>query len=290
MKRKVRKKYKSVLTKDFLYQRYVLDKKSQSQIATEVGCATSLVGKYLKKHDIKTRSISESKKGLLASEEAKRNMSRAHKGKMLGKNNPFFGRRHSEETKRKISEANKGRRFKHSEEAIRKISAYHKGKVYSTETREKMSKARRGTKHTEETKRKISEAASGERNPMYGKPRPDMLGSNNPSWKGGRTKLVHLLRGCNQYNIWRQKVYKRDQYTCQHCGSTVSGTLNADHIVPISYIIENNNLQTMGEAYECKILWDISNGRTLCESCHQKTDTWGHGATKYIPKEYEENH
>ena len=76
------------------------------------------------------------------SEEHKRKLSEALKGKNKGK-------KHSEEAKRKMSESSKGKNKgkKHSEEAKRKISEAKKGNKYFL-----------GKKHSEETKRKISES------------------------------------------------------------------------------------------------------------------------------------
>lgn len=62
------------------------------------------------------------------------------------------GKNHSEETKRKMSEANKGKK------------GYWTGKKHSEETRQKMSEAKKGNKYclgrkiSEDTKRKISES------------------------------------------------------------------------------------------------------------------------------------
>ena len=65
--------------------------------------------------------------------------------------------KHSEETKRKMSEAQKGKKL--SEETKRKLSEIRKGKL-SEETKKKMSEARKG-RVSEETKRKISESLKG---------------------------------------------------------------------------------------------------------------------------------
>ena len=63
-----------------------------------------------------------------------------------GTNNPFYGKNHSDEIKRKLSEAHKGK------------ASPQKGKILSSETRRKMSEAHKGKKFTEEHRRKMSEA------------------------------------------------------------------------------------------------------------------------------------
>lgn len=98
-------------------------------------------------------------KGKKLSEEAKKKVSEALKGK---KRAPC-----SEETKKKISEANKGKNkgnqaFKgkhHSEETKRKLSEANKGK----------NNAFYGKQHSEETKKKLSEALKGRTSPVKGK-------------------------------------------------------------------------------------------------------------------------
>lgn len=90
-------------------------------------------------------------RGVALTDEHKRKLSEAHKGK-----------RHSKEHVRKISEANKGK--KRSEEFRRKRSEAMrsnqcaKGHKRTEEHRRKLSEANKGKKHTEETKRKMSAA------------------------------------------------------------------------------------------------------------------------------------
>lgn len=76
----------------------------------------------------------------------------------------------------------------------------------------------------------------------------------------GRTKESFRIRTSNVYKQWRESVFKRDSYTCQICGQT-GGKLNADHILRFS------------EYPELRL--SIDNGRTLCVSCHLKTETFG---------------
>lgn len=65
-------------------------------------------------------------KGKHHSEDTKRRMSNAHKGKISGENNPHYGKHLSEEHRRKISESNKGRCF--SDEHRKHLSESLKGK------------------------------------------------------------------------------------------------------------------------------------------------------------------
>lgn len=104
-----------------------------------------------------------------------------------------------------------------------------------------------------------------------GKKRSDLSkkfkGTGHPNWKG-TTPKNKLLRKTKEYRLWRESVYKRDNYTCQMCGMR-GGELHADHIKPFAYFPE--------------LRFAIDNGRTLCAPCHRKTDTWGGKAIRYAP-------
>jgi hypothetical protein len=68
----------------------------------------------------------------------------------------------TEETKRILSEAHKGKKL--SEETCKRMSESFKGRKVSAETRKKMSEARKGIKFSEETRKKISELKKGNTN------------------------------------------------------------------------------------------------------------------------------
>jgi 5-methylcytosine-specific restriction endonuclease McrA len=95
---------------------------------------------------------------------------------------------------------------------------------------------------------------------------PERSGANCHLWRGGITPKNRAARTTLEYKQWRTAVFERDNYACIKCGQ-IGGKLNADHIKPFC-------------AFK-KLRLDISNGRTLCESCHRKTDTWGEGAKKH---------
>ena len=82
--------------------------------------------------------------GINMSDETRRKLSEANKGKTL-----------SEEHRRKISESSKGHAV--TDETRRKLREANKGKTPSEETRRKLHEALKGRTRTEETRRKISE-------------------------------------------------------------------------------------------------------------------------------------
>jgi len=103
------------------------------------------------------------------------------------------------------------------------------------------------------------------------------FGENAPNWKGGITKLNRLVRSLKKYEEWRKEVFIRDNFICSHCGD--KGYLNVDHIRPLSTLLKENDIKNTEQANNCDALWDMENGRTLCISCHRKTDTYG-GSSK----------
>lgn len=96
-------KFKNILTKEFLQQKYLKERLSTYQIAKLVGCSAMTVYCYLKKFGIPIRTISEANRLREISEATRRKISESLKGK----SNPFKGKHQSEEAKRKISEAKK---------------------------------------------------------------------------------------------------------------------------------------------------------------------------------------
>ena len=98
----------------------------------------------------------------------------------------------------------------------------------------------------------------------------DVGGSNNPNWRGGINPLYQQIRNHPASSVWRDGVFKRDNYTCQDCGSTKSGDFNAHHLYSFTDLINDYNITSMEEALVVGQLWDIKNGITLCKECHQK--------------------
>lgn len=174
-----------------------------------------------------------------------------------------------------------------SESQRQKVSKKLKGRIISPETRLKISIANKGKqnslgmKHSNETKRKIGLSNSislkgrivpeeARKNISLGK-RGKYMGQLASGWKGGITPKNHLLRMSWQYKDWREKVFTRDNYTCQICFIR-GGILNADHIKKFANYPE--------------LRFDVNNGRTLCISCHKKTDNFGNKSSKEFKKVY----
>jgi len=115
-------------------------------------------------------------------------------------NKSKIGTHCSEETKRKISESNMGKKkgpYNLSDEQRKRRSDVKKGNQIWL-----------GKKHTEETKRKMSEASKG-------KPKPWILGSKNPRWKGGKSFEPYTT---DWTLTLKRSIRERDHYTCQLCG------------------------------------------------------------------------
>lgn len=149
-----------------------------------------------------------------------------------------------EEIRKKISQTLKGKIPKN----LSLIQGWNKGKKLSKEHCENLKQSHIGHKATIKTRIKMSKRMRGERNPF---------------WKGGRMAKYperEIIRKSLEYALWRKSVFERDNYACRFCGRK-GGELNADHIKPFCDYPE--------------LRFAIDNGRTLCENCHRKTNTYG---------------
>ncbi len=198
------------------------------------------------------RKLGNAHKGKILSDEAKKKIGEKASKRMKifyahGGINPMKGRKLSEERIAQMREYGRknpvnywlGKKRppnkwgKHSESSIEKMRQSHKGKSPSIEQRKKLSEALKGEK--------------------------------SYRWKGGITSLNEQIRKSLEYKLWRESVFKRDNYTCIWCGQW-GGELQADHIKPFADYLE--------------LRFAIDNGRTLCKKCHLTTNTWG--ARKHI--------
>jgi HNH endonuclease/NUMOD3 motif len=217
-------------------------------------------------------------KGFHHSEETKRKIALAHLGKPTGlipwnrgKNNPY-----SEETLRRMSESAKRRPMMVTNRGVyerspeekkrlaelcrkncigRRPSYGMRGKHQSARARAKIRawcrahpdllRYNKGRKLTAEQRQKWADVRRGPKSHL---------------WQGGKTKENAAIRNSLEYRLWREAVFKRDGYACIIGGKTHGHKLHADHIKPFALFPE--------------LRFDINNGRTLCEECHKKTDTY----------------
>jgi len=194
-------------------------------------------------------------KGYRPTEEHKRNVSNAKKGK----SRPPF----SEEWKRKIGEGLKGR------------PCSFKGKTLSLEWRKNIAIGLKGIRFSEERKRNISNAKKGKPNGLLGKHRSEetkrklselfkgrvitkecrmkisesLKGEKSPQWRGG---ISFLPYSPEFNNALKKQVKERDCFFCQLCNEEKN--LDVHHI---NYCKTKNNLENL---------------ITLCKSCHAKTN------------------
>ena len=89
---------------------------------------------------------------------------------------------------------------------------------------------------------------------LTSKPRYDLRGDKHPNWKGGIYPHILELRHSIEYRIWREAVFKRDNYTCRKCDR--KGIINAHHIKSFIKFPE--------------LRFNIDNGITLCLECHRQ--------------------
>jgi hypothetical protein len=109
------------------------------------------------------------------------------------------------------------------------------------------------------------------------------VGEHSVYWKGGITPLHITIRNIEEGRTWRFNVFIRDNFTCQECGKPKGGELNAHHKKPFSIILNEflslysqfspiEDKETLARlAISYKPFWDLNNGITLCEECHDKT-------------------
>jgi hypothetical protein len=100
-------------------------------------------------------------------------------------------------------------------------------------------------------------------------------GKDTPNWRHGLTPLMRQIRASKEYKAWQMAIFARDFYSCVECGYK-GQNIEADHY-PESFvdIIVTRDIKTLEEALTSDDLWNIRNGRTLCEEHHRATDSYG---------------
>lgn len=81
------------------------------------------------------------------------------------------------------------------------------------------------------------------------------------------TDLTNRIRQIRECKLWKKSCLQRDK-VCQGCYST--NHLEVDHIEPLTALLKLHKIASVEAAKACQELWDITNGLTLCHSCHRK--------------------
>jgi 5-methylcytosine-specific restriction endonuclease McrA len=134
--------------------------------------------------------------------------------------------------------------YKRSKEICEKINKSLTGKPLSDAHRLKISLIQKGKKRKPcppEVRRKISESQKG---------------SKARNWKGGISPKNEIIRKSVEYKLWRDAVFKRDNYQCIWGGKAHGNRLHADHIKPFALYPE--------------LRFAIDNGITLSEKAHKE--------------------
>ena len=75
------------------------------------------------------------------------------------------------------------------------------------------------------------------------------------------------LRCRKKYRDWVKKVIKLNpKYKCGNFGDC----LEAHHKIKLINILYKNDIKTVEEALNCKEIWDLDNGLSICNVCHRK--------------------
>lgn len=161
------------------------------------------------------------------------------------------------------------------------IPPSRKGIKMSKAQKLKISMALKGKKThewTEESKKKIGDAFRGRvlslehRKKMSIAQQKRVLEGRHHNYKGGITPENKRIRQSMKYRVWRESVFSRDKYTCQDCGAK-SG--QGKHIE-----LHPHHIKSF--AYYPKLRFWVTNGKTLCVPCHEKTENYKCKANKQI--------
>jgi hypothetical protein len=237
-----------MLSKEQLYEMYVVKRMTTTEIATIIQKTDSTICNWLRKNGIETRQRREAQ---LPVEPTKEQLLDLYCSQLKSIDQIATELGSSEISIRRLLVQNaipiRDRAWKCAESNKGKHLPLWQKQLLST-----MAKQRVGPKHPrfgmrtpEETRQKIANSLKGR-----------FRGRLNPQWKENATHRwrVTLHNQC-EYKEWRKQVFQRDNYSCKACGKPSNGDIQAHHILP---------LETNPE-----LIFDVLDGITLCRKCHR---------------------
>ena len=238
--RKIKNVWGEILTKRFLIREYIINKKTLKLIADEIKCSISVVQTYLKKYNIERRISSVFKKLNILTKE-------------------FLLEQY---TNQKKSMKIIGKEMKTNSTTVRNYLILHGIQIRSTT---EVLKGKKGRKNSKETRRKIRDNhadVSGENNPNFAKICSKETRSKISLGNGGTGIPYENKDYPQEFNDkLKQKIRKRDNYTCQICGMT-----EEEHI-----IVYGVNLSIHHIDYNKKNS-SKDDLTSLCIPCHARTN------------------
>ena len=183
--------------------------------------------------------------------EEKTSNSKRQRGKRTGKDNPFYGKKHSSETKEiiKLHRANQ-------------IIPSGKDNPLFGKTLEEIV----GIKKANEIKSKKSKQYSGSGNPMYGKPAPQGSGNGWSGWYNGWffrsiLELSYMIKVIERYNMKWENGEDRSHTISYTDGDGIVRNYNPDFIINNKYVVEIKPTKLIKTA---KVMGKVNAGIEYC--------------------------
>lgn len=165
--------------------------------------------------------------------------------KYIGKNNPFYGKKHNPETIKQIHEK-RDKSFFSDPLYKKKISSYGENNGMYKKSNYEHWLSKYGKEEAdirlEEFKAKISKATSGKNNPMYGKPSPQGSGNGWSGWYKGiyfrsLLELSFLVNWVDRFNLKIENAECK-KYRIHYDFNGSGRNYFADWVINEKYLIE----------------------------------------------------
>lgn len=243
-----RLKYKE-LTKDYLYENYIINGKSLKDISIMVGCAITTVNHRMIHYGMVRRTSGQARLG-------KPHNYKAKYDDILTKE--YLYTEYIVNKKSPLDIAN--------EIGCSRDTIPYRLRKYKINVR--------GYKECVPYRKPKPGGGKGKFNSNYG------------NYKiNATTPIMGSIRNLYESREWRTAIFKRDDFTCRECLCNKGGRLNAHHIKHFAVILSEflkeyyqfspvEDKETLLRlAINYKPFWDLENGITLCKECHKKRHT-----------------